>query len=326
MAGDSEESASQGPSEPSRSPPDADDTYEQDQLQIARRFLDADNVRSASREGKARFLKSKGISDGDIEMLLAEEITPSHSSEQTAKAAPINSTDDAPPVVTYPEFLAKPVRPPPLVTTYRLFNTLYGFAGIATLLYGISKYYVAPMVDELTDARSGLYATANRKLLALLSALESSVSTIPAGASHGAHADAASDAEDPFEMFHRDIGTQTSLPVSPTVAAQSQSIAASAADRQTDRLCDAVRALSGLKDQYRSHSEDLENVRTLLDVLRDDLDSMTYGSRSQFHGGYEIYGAAKRIEPDDEIRKVRDNIRRVKGILLSTRSFPSSTR
>ncbi|RDA86319.1 hypothetical protein CP532_4330 [Ophiocordyceps camponoti-leonardi (nom. inval.)] len=325
MAGDSEESVSQSPTESSQSPPDADDRPEQDQLQIARRFLDADNVRTASREGKARFLKSKGISDDDIEMLLAEENTSSQSSEQTAETAPTSTTDDAPPVVTYPEFLAKPVRPPPLVTKNRLFNTMYGFAGIATLLYGLSKYYVAPMVDELTDARSGLYATASHKLLALLSTLESSVSTIPAGASHGVHADAASDAEDPFEMFHRDVGTQTSLPVSPAVAAQSHSIAASAADHQTDRLCLAVRTLSSLKDQYRTQSEDLENMRTLLDVLRDDLDSLTYGSQVPFLG-YEIYGAAKRIEPDDEIRRVRDNIRRVKGILLSTRSFPSSTR
>ncbi|RDA92712.1 hypothetical protein CP533_1389 [Ophiocordyceps camponoti-saundersi (nom. inval.)] len=326
MAGDSEESTSQKLSEPTHPSPDLRDNSEQNHLQIARRFLDTDHVRTASRQDKARFLKSKGISDVDIEKLLAEEKVTSQSSEHDAETAPITSTDDAPPVVTYPEFLAKPVRPPPLVTTSRLLNTIYGFAGLATLLYGLSKYYVAPMVDELTDARSGLYATTSQKLLTLLSTLENSVSTIPAGPGLGAHADTDSDAEDPFEMFHRDVGTQTSLPVSPAVAAQSQSSAASEADRQADRLCDAVRTLSGLKDQYRSESEHLENVRTLLDVLRDDLDSMTYGSRAHFLGGYEIYGTAKRVEPDDEIRKVRDNIRRVKGILLSTRSFPSSTR
>jgi hypothetical protein len=36
-------------------------------------------------------------------------------------------------------------------------------------------------------------------------------------------------------------------------------------------------------------------------------------------------GASKN-EPDDEVRKARDNIRRIKGVLLSTRSFPASTR
>ncbi|KAL3963766.1 hypothetical protein ACCO45_000770 [Purpureocillium lilacinum] len=70
----------------------------------------------------------------------------------------------------------------------------------------------------------------------------------------------------------------------------------------------------------------MDEIRTLLDVFRDDLDGMTYGGQTQFVGGYDMYGTAKKSEPEDEIRKVRDNIRRVKGVLLSTRNFPGSTR
>ncbi|PHH81136.1 hypothetical protein CDD80_2121 [Ophiocordyceps camponoti-rufipedis] len=336
---DSEDSESHSQSDHNQ-PSQSAATQPQDQLHTARRFLQDDHVKTASLEEKASFLKSKGVSDGDIQKLLAElesssrqtetaepePQSPTNTPNRPANSHPSEETEtDRPPIVTYPEFLAKPARPPPLVTTTRLLNTVYGFAGFATLLYGTSKYYLAPMVDDLTEARSNLYTTATSKLLALIPTLEKSVSVIPPTASHSAPADDASDAEDPSEMFHRDVGTQTSLPDSPAGTAQVRPVAGSPSDRQADRLSDAVRTLSGLKDDFRSQCDHLEDLRTLLDVLRDDLDGMTYGSRGHFLGGYEMYGT-KRNEPDDEIRKVRDNIRRVKGILLSTRSFPSSTR
>lgn len=232
---------------------------------------------------------------------------------------------DRPPIVTYPEFLAKPPRPPPLVTTNGLLATLYGFAGFSTLLYGASKYLVAPMVESLTDARSELHGAASHKLHALVSILEKTVSELPPTGSHPmAVDDASDDAEDPAEMFHRDVGTQTSLSESsavlPRLAAESES------ERQAHRLSEATKSLSSLKDQLRAQSEDLEDVRTLLDVFRDNIDAMAFSSQSQFVAGFDMYGTAKRAEPQDEIRRVRDNIRLVKGALLSTRSFPASTR
>lgn len=230
-----------------------------------------------------------------------------------------------PPVVTYPEFLAKPPPPPPLVTTNRLLTTLYGFAGLSTLLYGASKYLVAPMVENLTEARFELHGTASHKLQSLVSKLEKTVSEVPAtGPQSRAPDDAGEDAEDPTELFHRDVGTQTSLPAGPAAAALLRPVAKSALERQADRLSEATKSLSELKDQLRAQSEDLEDVRTLLDVFRDNLDGMTYSSHAQFVGGYDMYGTAKRAEPQDEIRKVRDNIRLVKGALLSTRSFAST--
>ncbi|KAM4066930.1 peroxisomal membrane anchor protein [Hirsutella rhossiliensis] len=320
-----------------------------DQLDVARRFLDDDDVRTASRDKKADFLRSKGVQDGDIEKLLDKpHVKPEPSGEKpvdnddaaasqtisqrepdTTQQSPalLSGGSDHPPVVTYPEFLAKPPRPPPLVTTNGLLTTLYAFAGLSTLLYGASKYLVAPMVESLTDARSELHDTASHKLHALVSKLEKTVSEIPSTPHPPLAADDASeDAEDPTEMFHRDVGTQTSLPESPAAAALLRPVAKSESERQADRLSEAAKSLSGLKDQFRAQSEDLEDVRTLLDVFRDNLDGMTYSSQTQFVGGYDMYGTAKRAEPQDEIRRVRDNIRLVKGTLLSTRSFPASTR
>ncbi|UNI16189.1 hypothetical protein JDV02_002650 [Purpureocillium takamizusanense] len=330
---------------------------DEDQLQVARRFLEADEVKTASRDTKAEFLKSKGIGDGDIRKLLGEP-TSSEDRDEDSGASPdtqhtqqeatqtpssssllLPSAGDRPPVVTYPEFLTKPQRPPPLVTTGGLLNTLYAFAGLSTLLYGTSKYVVAPMVESLTDARTDLYDTSSRKLDALVAKLEKTVSVIPppktqaAGGAVSAAADDdadASDAEDPTEMFHRDIGTQTtSLPANPLASAKAkdgQGVEEPPSARQAERLTTLAKTLSGIKDQFRTQSEDMDEIRTLLDVFRDDLDGMTYGGQTQFVGGYDMYGTAKKSEPEDEIRKVRDNIRRVKGVLLSTRNFPASTR
>lgn len=228
--------------------------------------------------------------------------------------------------MTYPEFLVKHPRPAPLVTTSRLLNTLYSFAGLSTLIFGVSKYIVAPMVENLTEARSDLQSTASHKLHALVAKLEKTVSEVPASGPRPLVPDDVSDAEDPFEMFHRDVGTQTSLPGSPAASAPLRSDLKSQTEHQADGLFEAKRSLSGLKDQLRAQSEDFEDVRTLLDVFRDSLDNMTYSTPTQFVGGYDIYDTTKRAEPHDEIRKVRDNIRLIKGILLSTRSFPASTR
>ena len=53
-------------------PSNAADKPAEDQLQVARRFLEDDEVKGASREKKVDFLKTKGIGDGDIEKLLGE--------------------------------------------------------------------------------------------------------------------------------------------------------------------------------------------------------------------------------------------------------------
>ncbi|KAK4082047.1 hypothetical protein Purlil1_11368 [Purpureocillium lilacinum] len=365
-----DDGASASDSDSGQTPTDAQQP--EDQLQVARRFLEAEEVKTASRDKKAEFLKSKGIEDGDIQKLLGEPTTsqqvgaptPDYTlmaayadtllfqkhdenssavpdaqhAQQEATQTPSSlspSAGDRPPVVTYPEFLTKPQRPPPLVTTNGLFNTLYAFAGLSTLLYGTSKYVVGPMVESLTDARADLYDTSSKKLDALVAKLEKTVSVIPppktaAGAvSATADEDAdASDAEDPTEMFHRDIGTQTtSLPASPLASAKAKDGEGEPLSaRQAERLTTLAKTLSGIKDQFRTQSEDMDEIRTLLDVFRDDLDGMTYGGQTQFVGGYDMYGTAKKSEPEDEIRKVRDNIRRVKGVLLSTRNFPGSTR
>ncbi|KAG5924789.1 hypothetical protein E4U42_004547 [Claviceps africana] len=341
-------------------PPVQQDTRP-DQLAIARRFLQEAHVKASPREKKTEFLQSKGLGASDIEKLLAEDAEQSTDAAAAAAATASslssqngtekspeaktaqpstppsqgppqqhrpNASNDRPPIVTYPEFLVKPERQPPLVTRNGIISTLYAFAGLSTILYGTSKYLVGPMVDNLTDARTELHRVAAQRLDTLVTQLESIVSVVPsvatATASRAEHDD--SD-EDPTEMFHRDVGTQTA----PLFDQDIPSTAARPADetaskRQADRLTSLTKTLSVLKDQFRSQSEGFEDIKTLLDVFRDDLDGMAYGGATALMAGYDFYGTSRKKEPEDEIRKVRDSIRRVKGLLLSTRNFPASMR
>ncbi|KIL88904.1 hypothetical protein FAVG1_08155 [Fusarium avenaceum] len=316
---------------------------DQDKLNIARRFLENDDVRHAPHDKKVEFLKSKGIDEAEIHALLGQEESatetdtePTASSETTSAHAPTPTETlpptpasqppvDRPPIVTYPEFLAKPPRPPPLVTKERLFNALYAVTGLSTLVYGTSRYVIRPMVDSQAEARTDFHDLTSRKLDALVAKLEKTVSEVPPQKPVATVEDD-SEAEDPTEMFHRDMGTQTTFPISSVTAMTGSKDNDSPAKHNASQLASLNKTLSGLKDAYRSQSEGMDKIKTAVDVLRDDLDTMTYTAYPDHSTGYDLYGRSRKPEPDDEIRKVRDNIRRVKGVLLSTRNFPASAR
>lgn len=245
--------------------------------------------------------------------------------------------EDRPPIVTYPEFLTKPTRPPPLMTVNRFLNTLYAFGGLSTLVYGTSKFIVAPMVDNLTEARISLHGTASDNLTRLVKKLEETVSEIPPTPVPkvvDVHHDEGSTSEydDPTELFHRDIGVQTSLPPSPNPYGQyapSSSLAAgreeageTASIKQARRLADLTSSVRDVSKGFVSQSEDYDDIKALLGVFKDELDELSY-SMHDFGGGSSLYGYGRSNEPDDEIKKAKENIRRVKGVLLSARSFPA---
>lgn len=245
--------------------------------------------------------------------------------------------EDRPPIVTYPEFLTKPTRPPPLMTVKRFLNTVYAFGGLSTLVYGTSKFIVAPMVDNLTEARISLHGTASDNLCRMVKKLEETVSEIPPTPVPkvvDVHHDEGSTSEydDPTELFHRDIGVQTSLPPSPNPYGQyasSSSLAAgreeageTASIKQARRLADLTSSVRDVSKGFVSQSEDYDDIKALLGVFKDELDELSY-SVHDFGGGSSLYGYGRSNEPDDEIKKAKENIRRVKGVLLSARSFPA---
>ncbi|KAK4251634.1 peroxisomal membrane anchor protein conserved region-domain-containing protein [Corynascus novoguineensis] len=327
----------------------------EERLEQARKFLQDAQVQNTTSERKAEFLKSKGLSESDIQGLMNETAQDgreeeSQSSNHTVEERiepPISKKEDRPPIVTYPEFLTKPARPPPLVTVNGFLNTLYAFGGVSTLVYGASKFVVEPMVHTLTEARISLHDTANQDLAKLVSKLETIVSEIPPTkpkdakalsaptARHGGDEDdddAVSSYDDPTELFHRDIGVQTSpdLEARSRVAHQQhQQQQESPTDHQTKRLARLIGSLKSLNDSVVDQTETLGDVHTMADILEQDADKLSAAAATDFvgGGGYSMFGAAgSKNEPDDEIKRARENIRRVKGVLLSTRSFPVASR
>ncbi|KAL2875997.1 hypothetical protein SGCOL_008849 [Colletotrichum sp. CLE4] len=320
----------------------------EDSLEVARKFLQDEEIKDAPRAAKETFLKTKGISPEDIEQLLGSSA--SEPAQETPSPSPPSQTEislprqtDQPPVITYPEFLTKPIRPPPLVTANGILNTLYAFAGISTLLYGTSKYLVQPMVENLTEARYDLHETTSQNLAKIIEKLEGTVSEIPAPKKPASAIenkdipdDDASSADDPTEMFHRDIGTQTSIPSTPSLTtwgetnnnANGSDKDKSATDRQADKLTWFKNQAAWLKTTVVGDADDVADLKAKMDVLKDDLVQLAYPSPSDYAGGssYALYGGPRKNEPEDEIKKARDNIRRVKGVLLSTRNFPASAR
>lgn len=319
-------------------------------IEHAKKFLEDDSVREASREKKAEFLKSKGFSEDVIDQLLEREqdkSAPAQTQSQSLSQPPRDESSlpspsstpvvseskaDHAPIVTYPEFLTKPNKPPPLITANGLFNVLYAVTGLSTLVYGTTKYVVSPMVDSLTEARIDFHQNALQNLKKLNEKLEGTVSEIPPAKKAEVHAaiedDTSSSYDDPTELFHRDIGVQTSLPPTPTEAEPQAPAAQSAAVKQASRIAELTASIRSISQDLTSEAEDFSNIKTILDTFNEDLDKLTYPWQpsTDFAGSYSYYGSSRGNEPDDEIKKAKENIRRLKGVFLSARSFPGSAR
>lgn len=370
--GDSDESSKQAPLVPSWQQAASDQTENpsgsstESILDQARSFLQEETVKSSSREKKIEFLKSKGLKEADITKLLEENDAPTtqatthtHPTTQPTiatlesiepPASLQESKPDHPPIVTYPEFLTKPIKPPPLITASGLLNSLTIIGGLSTLVYGATKHLVSPMVSSLTQARVEFHEHANDHLTNLVDKLEQAVSEIPpgyhtAGAGKSHHHKTLADDDrddntsnsstydDPTELFHRDVGVQTSAPPSPQaptsylnpLTAANPRTPAEQTQHQADRLKRLSVGVRGLAADVIHQAEDIEATKGVLDTFGSELHNLTYPPESFGVGSNYLYGAS-RAEPEDEIKRVKTSIRAMKGVLLSTRNFPASVR
>ena len=304
-------------------------------LEKAAEFLRDDEIRNASTERKRIFLTSKGLSEHQIEQLLSnvtdeESHDTSGEGEDTGKSltadsssakdslsqkspTPVNA-EDSPPIITYPEFLVRSQKPPPLITAQRLLTASYTMLGAAAMLYGTTKYLVEPMLESLHSARHSLFETTSLNVNNLNAKLVSNVSCIPRKSGTGTDDDDDVDAEsldsDPAHFFSRTVGTQTSLPSSQSHSDASPPPPATSVpiDVQASQLSRLHASLQATK--YNEGSD--QAVQESLDDLRGYLEKL------QYTGTW--------VEPsnDDGIAKVKGDIRAVKGVLLSARNFPSS--
>jgi hypothetical protein len=186
------------------------------------------------------------------------------------------------------------------------------------------------MLATLTESRLSLTSTASTNLSKLITQLEGIVSEIPTNAQHKHEEQKEEDEEsdeDPTELFHRDIGVQTSLPNSEAGSRPSSPTADSTLADQTSRLKSLKESLSGLVEDSTSEGHDVIELEATIGVLREYLDGMAYVMPSYNFGvgGYGSAGAG-REEADDEISRVKAGIKSMKGVLLSARSFPGGVR
>ncbi|OJJ76560.1 hypothetical protein ASPBRDRAFT_39049 [Aspergillus brasiliensis CBS 101740] len=263
-----------------------------------------------------------------------------------------NNTRDVPPIITYPEFLSTPTKPPPLVTLRSVLYTLYGAAGLSASFYGASEYLIKPMLSNLTSARQELASTATSNLQKLNEKLEQNVSVIPASLletqknknieSDSSSTDTESITSDPTELFHRDVATQTATSdFGPTYNNKTGTDKVSPAD-PTAAVTDHLKRLESIRSQLRECSDTEKEsstldsgMRTRLNELHHYLDGLIY-SKPGFNplSGYGMYstpgidsgsGAATGVGKgeEDAIANFRAEIRGVKGALLSARNFPA---
>ncbi|KIV98051.1 hypothetical protein PV10_01742 [Exophiala mesophila] len=355
-------------------------------LEQAKRFLEDESIKNASREKKVAFLETKGVSSDTINALLDSEPVSSstssqdegisdlktiHDSAQTPSAksstpstqaaatsttasrpsippaststATVHPRRDIPPIITYPEFLLKPQKPPPLVTVDRLTYAAYALAGISAVTYGASKFIIQPMLQTLTEARQELASTTQADLEKLNSKLESVVSHVPYIPPSGSvllskqsqkdDLDETSSLDsDPTELFHRDIATQTSPRPSRSNSlhssdSQSGLPASNPTLAQSTRLEALHSSLNTLLTSTNTHfSQDrfLESITAFkgtLDKIDQSYNPFMYDYTSTIGVDDKSKSQGKK---DTEINKFKAEIRSLKGAFLSSRNFPTA--
>lgn len=321
----------------------------------ASKFLKDPSIRDAPQDRKAAFLEMKGLSKDEVEKLLGAELEQDTSSkllkegeEAWSKTSPSNSKPqscDFPPIVTYPEFLTQTSKPPPLITARHILNTAYITGGLASTIYGFSKYIIAPMAGTLAEARHDFASHTQTQINHLNSRLSSIVSTDPPTAlkqttmtsKPADPADDVSEADsDPTELYNRDYGTQTSPHLShrPSTASSttdsSDPEASSTVAGHESQLKILTSHLRELEAASSNDSVSTDSFRTQLQDLTTYLNEMIY--QNQCYGPMGMYGVPNYGVPktkdgkDDQIEALKAEIRGVKGVLLSARNFPAGGR
>ena len=315
-------------------------------LEQATKFLEDEGIQHASLDRKRVFLVSKGLNEDDVTRLLSQheqehtiapeaevmedygiekEVAQFQSShDNTTRAVPpsIQSQEPAsqsgPPIITYPEFLVHSQKPPPFITANRLLTSLYAISAVAAATYGLSKYIVEPMVEELTSARHALAETATTHLDTLNAKLSGAVSRIPEASNvlvddDGSNADSVD--SDAAHLFSRSAGTQTSPQHSRATSLNSTtSISPVPPVQLHDEALSSIQ--TRLSDVYENTKAG-NPVRESVDDLKKYLEELprTY-SKPQSGRHWEKPQA-------DEYSKMKAEIRTIKGVLLSARNFPS---
>ena len=311
-------------------------------------FLEDPAVKDAPTEKKRAFFESKGIPKDLIDETLDEDEPAFKASEFESfqqqqqlqlkpESQPPRQNTSAPPIITYPEFLVEAHKPPPLITPGRIVNTAYVAGGLAALIYGASKYLVAPMSISLTESRHEFAVHSQSKIDEMNDRLAKLVSKAPdvkkdmdKTAETEIDDEAESETSDPTELYHRDMGTQTS-PLPSRRASLSSTSNPDKNDKKKDMAEYQSTGLQIMKshlDEMLARSEKLADThkdrQDSVNKLRHYLDTVMYASAgiAAWGMGEDAGKEGGKEGKDDALEELKKEIRGVKGVLLSAKRFP----
>ncbi|KAH0276591.1 hypothetical protein KCU91_g3759, partial [Aureobasidium melanogenum] len=245
---------------------------------------------------------------------------------------------DMPPIITYPEFLVQPRKPPPLVTVGRLINATYIAGALTASAYALSKYIIAPMADNLNEARHDLFehtgdhvTNFNDKISKLVSTVPSSAKSLPSTPADLADFDTDSITSDPTELFHRDVGTQTSPSLSrrTSLSSDAELVKPEAMPLKHASRLDIIKShLSELLEGAESNGTSNQTLQESVSETRHYLDGLYYTPPSYSWNADNSLNAsdASKDKKSDAAVTLKAEIRGVKGVLLSAKRFPSAGR
>lgn len=251
-------------------------------------------------------------------------------------APTIHPRRDVPPIITYPEFLVQPQKPPPLVTVSRLVNTAYIAGALTASAYALSKWIIAPMSDNLNDARHDLFEHTNDhvhnfndRLGNLVSTIPSLAKSLPQTPAEYADEDAESITSDPTELFHRDVGTQTSPSLSRR-SSHSSEFDTTKPDivptKHAARLQVMQSHLSELLEDTEKNGTSNQTLQESINETRHYLDTLVYTPPSYSFGSIDTTSSDASKNKPDAVVALKAEIRGVKGVLLSAKRFPTAGR
>ncbi|KAH0363278.1 hypothetical protein KCU65_g7509, partial [Aureobasidium melanogenum] len=245
---------------------------------------------------------------------------------------------DVPPIITYPEFLVQPQKPPPLVTVGRLINATYIAGALTASAYALSKYIIAPMADNLNEARHDLFehtgdhvSDFNDRLTKLVSTVPSSAKSLPSTPADLADFDKDSITSDPTELFHRDVGTQTSPSLSrrTSLSSDAEVVKPDTVPLKHATRLDIIKShLSELLEGAESNGTSNQTLQESVSETRHYLDGLYYTPPSYSWNADNSLNAtnASKDKQSDAAVTLKAEIRGVKGVLLSAKRFPSAGR
>jgi len=183
------------------------------------------------------------------------------------------------------------------------------------------------MVDSLSESRHDLLTHSTSKVEEFNSRIEKIVSKIPAPPKKEGLEEEEDDEDsvdsDPTELYHRDMGTQTSdLPASTPPAAKKSPV-----DHETAVLEILQSHFSELSDSSDRVGEVHKDRQLTINKFRHLLDGMVYNMDGLPTWEAGADGAMTMKPPGgakgDAIEELKKEIRGVKGVLLSARRFPA---